>query len=370
MNPASLLLSSNSLDHLIPFHLQWDERGQLTGLSSRLRRYWAIDPARSIEGLDVQIARPFRGPIQPRFFNELTGMALDVCLGGCTRVLRGEVLPLEAGQGWLVVGVPLISTVSGLQSSGLLLGDLPAHLGLGDLLIANEAVMLAQQASEEATREIELRSQRLAASLREKETLLAEVHHRVKNNLQIIASLLSMQSQSLPEPSLRVPLEESILRVRAMALIHELLYGMESLAEVDLAAYALQLSETLRSSLAPRARVAVVAESLAVSAQLAMSVGLVLNELLTNALKYGMPTTFDADPEPELTVTIVRSADAFSLTVRDRGPGLPAGVDPLRSAGLGLSVVRSLARQLRARFSFERPPRGLAFTLTVPLSGD
>ena len=205
-------------------------------------------------------------------------------------------------------------------------------------------------------------------SLREKETLLQEIHHRVKNNLQIISSLLMLQADKTSSDDARRALEESAQRVISMALIHQHLYGVESLELIDLSDYARDLARSLRAIFAPRARVLVEGDMIELNIDIAVPVGLILNELVTNALKYGVANA-QADDAPgqnwDVLVTITATSERVHITVSDRGPGLPADYDPSRSGTLGLELIRALTRQLRA--SFEATTDGGArFDLDFP----
>jgi len=126
-----------------------------------------------------------------------------------------------------------------------------------------------------------------ARTLAEREVLLREVHHRVKNNLQIVSSLLAMQGDRTESDEARAALEHSGTRVRSMALVHQLLYGGKNLAYVDLAEYARVLAHELRSALEPRAELDLELHPADVTIETAVPCALVLNELLTNAFKHG-----------------------------------------------------------------------------------
>lgn len=209
-------------------------------------------------------------------------------------------------------------------------------------------------------------AQQVARSLAEKETLLKEIHHRVKNNLQIISSLLTLQSEHMPSEDARAMYEESVYRIRSMALIHEQLYGADSLERVDLGAYVHTLGDSLRSALAPHARLDIRAEAVDVAIDTAVPLGLILNELLTNALKYGVASASAARGEmPDVNVEIVATAETITVEVFDHGPGLPVPFDIARTNSLGLQLVRTLARQLRADLRMNTGP-GARFTLEIP----
>jgi PAS domain S-box-containing protein len=214
-------------------------------------------------------------------------------------------------------------------------------------------------------------------SLREKETLLKEIHHRVKNNLQIISSLLMLQSEQMPSDRARKLLEESVLRVRSMALIHQQLYGVESLERIDLGDYARSLAESLRGALAPLARLRVDASVVEVTVETAVPLGLILNELLTNAFKYGLPERADGvEPAPgrtgetcDIVVEVGVTDDRIRVAVTDSGKGPPEGFDPARSTSLGLQLVRTLNRQLRGKLELD-VDRGSRFVVTCPRAAE
>ena len=225
----------------------------------------------------------------------------------------------------------------------------------------SEAALAEQLRMEEA----------LHSSLREKETLLKEVHHRVKNNLQIVSSLLMLQMDQFEEPKLRQALAETVHRVRSMALIHQQLYGAESLGRIDLHAYAKQLTHSLHGALAPTCRLQVEAASVEVTVEHAVPIGLLLNELITNALKYGTKRPEAATPpaaidgRPDVVVTIVRRGGEIELSVRDWGPGLPPDVQLGRTSSRGLQLVQTLTHQLRGKLSVTSD-RGATFRIVFP----
>ncbi len=226
-----------------------------------------------------------------------------------------------------------------------------------------------------ALSELQKMESELKGNLAEKETLLKEIHHRVKNNLQMVASLLTLQIDQMPDERSRQLLAESVRRVRSMALIHQHLYGTVSLERVDLGAYARSLADTLRMTLSPSARLRVDADPIEVSVDRAAPAGLLLNELLTNALKYGVPLEAPTTPAYDndqvdrwqVCVEIHEVGDEIRLLVRDRGPGLPEGFSLRGHPSLGLQLVMSLARQLRGRVQ-ARNDGGAVFQVDFPLA--
>jgi len=205
----------------------------------------------------------------------------------------------------------------------------------------------------------------LARSLAEKDVLLKEVHHRVKNNLQIIASLLRMQAQNFPNPELSAALRDSQNRVESMALIHEQLYESGDLREVDVAHNASMLiSHLLHSFGVDPARVTgrVQMEPLPLSVGQAIPVGLILNELVSNALKHAFPEA----RQGAIVVEGRADRDEVHLSVRDDGIGLPANLDIEKTEGsLGLRIVSILVRQLKGSLHVARS-NGSVFRIRFP----
>lgn len=192
---------------------------------------------------------------------------------------------------------------------------------------------------------------RLRASLAEKEVMLKEIHHRVKNNMQVISSLVSLQSNEIADETARVALADVTHRVRSMALVHEKLYQSEDLARVDLAEYAESLLNYLWRAHGTRAsgvQLRPNLESAPVSVEAAVPFGLILNELVGNALKHA----FADLTEGRVEVSLRCDADGqVLLRVRDDGPGLPPQLEWRNPSTLGLRLVGMLARQLRGDLS-------------------
>ncbi len=189
--------------------------------------------------------------------------------------------------------------------------------------------------------------ERLRATLREKDVLIEEVHHRVKNNLQVITSLLGLQARTIKDAATRKKFEESRYRIQAMAILHEILYESSSLAEIDFADYIRRLVEHLVRSYgaAARIRTEVRLEPLQCHRDVALPCGLIVNELLSNVFKYAFP----GGKPGRIRVVVRRGAQGkVHLMVRDNGVGLPPGLDWATSPTLGLRLVRTLARQLDA----------------------
>lgn len=181
------------------------------------------------------------------------------------------------------------------------------------------------------------------ASLREKEALLKEIHHRVKNNLSVIASMMFLQSRASRDPELRGALEATMARVRSIALVHELLYRSKDFARIDLAAYLGTLADETAATLAIASRGIAIdlhAEPVTVDLTQAMPCGLIVNELLTNAVKHAFPQGGGS-----IRIDVTQDDGRIHVRVADNG----IGIDPSAPAKtLGLELVTELCAQLHA----------------------
>jgi PAS domain S-box-containing protein len=205
----------------------------------------------------------------------------------------------------------------------------------------------------------------LQASLREKEVLLKEIHHRVKNNLQIISSLLDLQAETVADPRVRAIFEESQHHIQAMALIHESLYQSHDLARLDAADYLGRLSQQLFAAYQAsdeRITLKLDLDRVALEPNRAIPCGLLLNELLSNALKHAFPN----GQTGEIHISLQVCSGQATLCVRDTGVGLPEGLDFRHTDTLGLQLVYLLTEQLGGTITLEHAG-GTTFTLIVPL---
>ena len=203
------------------------------------------------------------------------------------------------------------------------------------------------------------------ASLREKEVLLREIRHRVKNNLQVIASLLELQGDSISDPEALTQLAEGQQRIRTMALIHENLYRSADLASVDLAEYVANLADQLSASYAlipDRVRVVVEVADVHLGIDTAIPCGLLINELVSNSLKHAFPDGRSG----QVRVTLCQKDGGVELGVDDDGVGLPPGLDFRATASLGLQLVNLLTTQLHGEIRL-LPGPGANFRITFPL---
>jgi PAS domain S-box-containing protein len=190
-----------------------------------------------------------------------------------------------------------------------------------------------------------------ARELHEKEVLFREVHHRVKNNLQVVQSLLKMEVRTLPPSEARAAIESMVLRVRSMAMVHERLCQMPGLASLSLAGYLRDIFEGAIASYSiqpGQIKFDLDAEDILLNLDRAIPFGLLSNELLSNSLKHGFP----AGRKGTISVSIHRMAGAVRMVVQDNGIGLPMNFDAGSCKSMGLKLVESLAHQLGGALLF------------------
>jgi len=209
--------------------------------------------------------------------------------------------------------------------------------------------------------EIKEAEENLRRSLSEKELLLREVHHRVKNNLQIISSLLNLQSLGTEGKEVRDVLMESQGRIKVMAMIHEHLYRSESLASINFRDYVERLVEDIIISHGSSIRKVIEVDDIKPDIDTAIPLGLIINELVTNSVKYAFP-----DGTGSVTVRIRSHDDDVSLVVADDGVGLPEDIEPENTDTLGLSLVGILTEQLDGTLTIRRD-HGTEFRISFPV---
>lgn len=201
--------------------------------------------------------------------------------------------------------------------------------------------------------ERKLAEKKIAATLREKEVLLREIYHRVKNNLQMVSSLLSLQSNELEDEEARSSFKESQDRIRSMAMVHERLYGSGSLASIAFTEYIPSLTAYLFRSYSvgqDRVRLVTDVDDISVGIDTAIPCGLIINELLSNSLKYAFP----GGRSGEVHIDLKRAGDSeFLLVIGDNGVGLPDGLDLKSTETLGMRLVVSLVRQLQGEMEID-----------------
>ncbi|HVN22615.1 MAG TPA: PAS domain S-box protein [Syntrophorhabdales bacterium] len=269
---------------------------------------------------------------------EKAGQRWDKCRRGLKEEFEAEFIRKD--------GQPLFTRVSSspiLDDTGVFRGSLFSVTDLSDMKAVDEKVR---------------------GSLQEREACLREIHHRVKNNLQIIASLLYLQSKNVDEPRLLQVLLESLERVRSISLVHEQLYKSEDLTRVKFTDYLSSLTTNIFQTYSDESgKIELkldVNDSVSLDADKAVPCGLIVNELVSNALKHA----FVGRGKGIIHVSLLRNDDGIlSLTVGDDGTGLPPDVDFRNTPSLGFQLVHTLVNQLGATIELERK-EGTVFSVT------
>jgi two-component sensor histidine kinase/ligand-binding sensor domain-containing protein len=197
------------------------------------------------------------------------------------------------------------------------------------------------------------RTRQLERKNREKEMLLQEIHHRVKNNLQIVISMLNLQARHVQDPQAVDVMQAIRSRVRSMSILHERLYQHADLDRIDLEEYFEEICESLYAAYGVSTRriaLEINMPQIKVNIDSAITLGLIINELVSNTLKYAFPDGQCGLLRIEL---VQHDAVQYTLTVSDNGRGMPENFDPLKSKSFGLKLVTSLSRKLEGNIKFE-----------------
>jgi len=225
-----------------------------------------------------------------------------------------------------------------------------------DLNALNEELTATQEELHQNIDELSRREQDLGKALAEKEVLLSEIHHRVKNNLTAFISLLSLEGSTEDTPAGKMLKQDLQNRARSMALIHETLYRTNMYDEVDMGMYLTTLVDQIANSfrMAKGVKTIVDAHGVMLDIPRATPAGLIVNELVTNSFKYAFPESFDSavvrNAPPTITVTFAKDGGEYLMIVTDNGIGLPPGFDLTTTKTLGLKLVNFLAKhQMRAK---------------------
>jgi len=203
---------------------------------------------------------------------------------------------------------------------------------------------------------------KLKEALNEKEMLLKEVYHRVKNNLQVVSSLINLQARNVKNEATAELLKQSADRIKAMALLHEKLYQSKDLARIDFNAYIHSLADHLLFGYgvhSDKIRVNIRIDDIFLDVDTAIPCGLIINELLSNALEHAFPD----NRHGEIGITFTQDQGEFILVISDNGVGFPADLDYKKSASLGLQLVATLTNQLNGHMTLDRKD-GSTFTIS------
>jgi len=229
-------------------------------------------------------------------------------------------------------------------------------------MIRNNRVEQVMVVTRDRSREKEIEALKLK-NAETKETMLKEIHHRVKNNLAIVISLLSMQGSKNNDPEFQKLIRDIELRIRSMALIHEHLYRSENFDKIPLSNYIQSLVSMISSTFSGHnISLKMELEEILVNIETALPLGLITNELLTNAYKYAYPDMSEGIVSLKLETI---DPDGFRLTVSDNGIGLPEGFDLRNQETLGMFIIRLLIEQLDGSINITTGG-GVSACITVP----
>lgn len=264
--------------------------------------------------------------------------------------------------GYLIAGLVLLASFGSYYYFGrtAVIGYTLIAIGAGLLMLTiGYRLLNSNQSSDEFA---EMRAA-IEEKLDEKDMLLKEVHHRVKNNLQTVCSLLNMQSRGTDDEQMKNLIKSSQNRVMAMAMVHEMLYLRDDLSTVDYKPYVFKLTEYLVKSVKgpdSKVKLAIDIPDIELGIDTAIPLGLLINETITNSLKYGIKD----DPEGEIHIELKKEdVDDFVLTIGDNGIGISESVDPKTTKSLGLKLIHNLARQLKGSITRDWSRKGTNYII-------
>jgi two-component sensor histidine kinase len=213
--------------------------------------------------------------------------------------------------------------------------------------------------------------EQIVHQLKEKEMLLKEIHHRVKNNMQVISALLLLQAQSAKDESTRLLFQDSQNRIRSIALVHEQLYRSDNLNQIEYGAYLKKMFSPLFESYGiDKRKIAMVIEvtNVMITIEKAVPCSLIVNELLSNSLKHAFPIDrFPADQKGEIRIGLVLDEvhENYILDYRDNGVGIPKSMEREKTGTLGMQLIYGLAQQLSGTVNMKYG-KGAQFIITFP----
>ena len=233
---------------------------------------------------------------------------------------------------------------------------------VGPMMIGDEIIGLTIF-TRDITNRIE-NEERIKKSLKEKEVLLQEVHHRVKNNLQIISSILNLQTRTIKDPKILELIKETRYRIMSMSFIHDLLYQTKDFSNIDFSKYLQNITSNIMNTYTVNKNIELKLNTEAIYLDLdnAIPCGLIVNELITNAFKYAFP----GDKKGEIIVELKKQNDRVVLSVADNGVGISKKINYQTTESLGFQLINSLVSQIDAELVYENS-LGTKFTLTFKI---
>ena len=241
-----------------------------------------------------------------------------------------------------------------------------AILGQGEIVEGEEEAGVITLIIQDIT-DRKLMEEKIHEAFLEKETLIREIHHRVKNNMQVISSLLSMQSRTIKDPAIQTIFKETQARVRSLALVHEQLYLAGNLNKINYKAYLHKMTDNLLYSYEiSQTAVSCIIEvnNIEISVEKAVPCSLVISELLTNSCKHAFAD--GRKGEIIINFSLDHSNNQYILDYRDNGIGFPPGFNPDESSGIGSSLINGLTRQLSGNVRIDTHSTGVHYIITFP----
>lgn len=311
------------------------------------------------------------------FLGLLTVFSLSLLSGGITSpalvllavvVIAGYLQSNALGNFYLIASLAgilllLLPTVA----NSLVIQSVPGGSNpfFSALCVGMSVVLLGVLGKEiiDHTRELQEVRHNIAQELQEKETLIKEVHHRVKNNLQTVSSLLSLQARSIADKRIQSLIKSSQNRVISMAMVHEMLYMRDDITKIEYKTYINELINYLIKSVKgaeSKVKVVIDVPEMELGIDTAIPLGLLINETMTNALKYGIKN----DEEGEIHIALRQEADqSYTLHMGDNGIGFSEKVTFETSKSLGLKLIHNLARQLKGSITRDSSQKGTNYIL-------
>ncbi|HEX3001498.1 MAG TPA: histidine kinase dimerization/phosphoacceptor domain -containing protein [Methanoregula sp.] len=207
----------------------------------------------------------------------------------------------------------------------------------------------------------------IKSSLGEKEMLLKEIHHRVKNNMQVISGLLLVQSQTVKDDHVKALFAEAMTRIKSIALVHEQLYRSDNLSQIEYGGYLRKMFGPLFESYKADARkiaMVIEADNVMVTIEKAVPCSLIVNEMMSNSLKYAFPG--DRKGEIRIRFSLDEKQENYILNYSDNGIGLPEGFVPGKTGSLGTTLINGLTRQLKGTLVMVPEAQGVHYAITFP----
>lgn len=327
--------------------LRWRETGRgpirIAGEQMKLQSEALLAAANGIVITDREGVILWSNPA----FSRLTGYTEEEVIGRTPRVVKSGVHPAEFYASlWntIISGEVWRGEVTNRRKDGsLYTEEMTITPVRNSFAVITNFIAIKQDVSGRKKAEEDLRR-----SLQEKEMLLREIHHRVKNNFQIIVSLINLQSHPIVEKGTRGIFRDIINRIRAMALVHERLYGSNNITSIDMGKYAGTLaSEILRSfnTDSMKINIGFELEQVILGIDQAVPCGLIINEILTNSFKHAFPPDFTGKPGITLKMHM-HDGKTAEIRIDDNGIGLPAGTDFRNSKSFGMQLIAILEEQI------------------------